>query len=183
MPTKQTKINIIFILLLNIIIWSVFVYAFIQIKNGENRMFELENAMRENLRKQKMEMDLSKELSRTQEEREKLLSFFVAKDGEVDFIRKVEDLVSQSNLKSEIKSVEIEQIAGSTVIENIKINLDVVGEWSDILLFQKTLENIPQVIAISGFSFEKFDTYNVKGRLVSQWLGSFEFRVAKIKDI
>jgi Tfp pilus assembly protein PilO len=182
MPTKSTKIKIVILLIINIIVWGFYVFAFMQIKNGENRMELLENTMRDNLKKQEVVRVLSRNLDETQINRDKLTDFILPKGGEVDFIKQIEDLVSKNHLKSEIKSVKIEPMASSSSLENLSIKLNVIGAWADVLVFQKVLESLPSVVVIDTFSISKFDTYTVRGDIIPQWNGSFDLKVAKIKE-
>jgi len=182
MPIKSTKIKIVSLLVLNILVWGFYTHAFIQIKIGETKMLLLENEMKDNLRRQEMALILSKSLDDTETDRQKIIGNVIPKEGEVDFIKNTEDLVAKNNLKSEIKDVKIEPIQGIGSLENLAIKLDVVGAWSDVMAFENLLERYPAVLSIESFTLNKFDTYNVKGKQIPQWLGSFSFKLAKIKE-
>ena len=106
MPTKSTKIQIAGLLFLNLIVWGCYAYAYIHIGEGEIRMTLLEETMKDNLKKEETMMVLSKNLSETAISRKKISELVIQKEGEVDFIKSLEDLVSKNNLKSEIKSVK-----------------------------------------------------------------------------
>lgn len=182
MPIKPTKIKIIILLLINLIVWGGYLYTYIQIKNGEIKMSKLEAEMMANLKSQEISMILSKNLDDIVDDKQKIMEYLVSKEGEVDFIKSLEDLVVNNNLKSEIKLVKIEPNASSSLLEYLIIELDVTGEWSNVVFFEQALEEIPLPLFLKSFSLSRFDTYNVKGKQISQWLGNFSFKVAKIKE-
>ncbi len=182
MPTRATKIQIIGLLILNIIVWGFYSYSYLHIGEGEIKMALLEETMKDNLKKEEIMMVLSKNLGETAVNRNKISELVIQKDGEVDFIKSLEDLVAKHNLKSEIKSVKVEVIANSNSLENLVVKIDVIGEWSDINAFEKSLEEIPLSLSLEGFTLGKFDSYVVKGKQSSQWIGGFDFKVAKIKE-
>ena len=110
--------------------------------------------------------------------------YIIPSGGTVDFIKLLEQLVSNSNIKSDIKNVTTENDNKDNLVgaELIRINMDVLGEWKNVQFFITLLENYPLKIEIKSISLNKFSDNVVKGRSVSQWAGNFEFTVLKYKD-
>ena len=115
---------------------------------------------------------------------QELTGYLIPSGGTVDFIKTLEQLVSNSGIKSDIKTVTTENNDKTNAIgaELLRINMDVLGEWKNVQFFITLLENYPLKIEIKNISLNKFSDYTVKGKSTPQWAGNFEFTVVKYKD-
>ena len=92
-------------------------------------------------------------------------------------------MVSNSGLKSNIKTVvnQAYDKGNSVGTENLKINMDVIGEWKNIQFFLSLLENYPLKIDIQKVSFNKLSDSFISSKKMVSWVGGFEFTVVKFK--
>ncbi|MFH1454795.1 MAG: hypothetical protein ABIF22_00490 [bacterium] len=184
MPKKQTKILVIALLLIDIISIGAFVFLFSFTQSLITESIKKENEIKKELKKQETQSLMKDSFALGEMYQEKLVSYMIPQGGVVDFIKTLEQLVSNSGLKSDIKTVSIEiyDKGGSIGTELIRINMDVIGEWKNIQFFLTSLESYPLKIDIKKVSFNKFSDYTIKGKSIPQWSGSFDFTVIKIKD-
>ncbi len=143
-----------------------------------------ESAIKLELQKQDARILMKSDLSQSDMYQKELTDYFVPSGGTVDFIKTIEKIVSNSNIKSDIKTVTSESNDKTNVVgaELLKINMDVIGEWKNIQFFINLLEIYPLKIEIKSVSLNKFSDSMIKGKSVPQWAGNFEFTVLKLKD-
>lgn len=181
MPSKKTKNLIIFLLILNIFSIVFFVLMFKHTNGLITESVLIENELKNEIKRDDARVLMKEDLEKGQEYEIELKKYLIEKDGTVNFIKTLEQLVSSSSLKSNIKNVLNESYdKGSTIgLDLIRINMDVIGEWKNIIYFLKLLENYPLKIDIKKVSLNMSSTYTIGGKNVSQWVGSFEFTVVK----
>jgi hypothetical protein len=184
MPKKETKTQVITLLLIDLISIGAFVFLFSTTNNLINESITTANDIKTELKIEDTRALMKEDLEQGQIYQEKLLNYLIPKGGTVDFIKTLEQLVLNSGIKSDIKTVSSESYdKGNSIGEElIRINMDVIGEWKNIRFFLTTLENYPLKIDIIKISFNKFSDYIIKGKTIPQWSGNFEFTVVKIKD-
>ncbi|MGB8816025.1 MAG: hypothetical protein WCC74_02200 [Minisyncoccia bacterium] len=178
--TKK-KIVILFLLAVSLIGIYYFLVADIMKKNQDIYTM-LQNINNAKVKESEF-VYLNENLSLAKDKIEKLHDFILKTDGEVDFIKVIEDLALSSNVKSEIKSAQTEQISDkeSSIAENFRIGIDAVGTWSDDIYFLTLIENLPFQVTINNVSFEKISDYEIKGEKVPQWLLRIDFSIIKQK--
>ena len=184
MPSKKTKNLIIFLLTLNILSIVFFVLLFNHTNGLITESVLIENELKNEIKRDDARVFMREDLEKGKEYEVALKKYILEKDGTVGFIKTLESLVSSSSLKSNIKNVLTENYdKGSTIgLDLIIVNMDVIGEWKNIIYFLKLLENYPLKIDIKNVSLNMSSTYIVGGKNVPQWVGSFEFTVVKMKD-
>lgn len=184
MPKKKTKNLVIILIILNIFSISFFLFLFNHTNDLITESVLIENELKNEIKRDDARVFMKEDLLRAKSYEEKISGYVISKEGTVDFIKTLEQLVSSSSLKSNIKNVSNENYEKGNAIgaELMKVNVDVIGEWKNIIYFLKLLENYPLKIDIKTISLNMFSSYTVGGKIVPQWVGSFEFSIVKMKD-
>jgi Tfp pilus assembly protein PilO len=184
MPKKETKASLITLLLIDIISVGAFIFLFSYTTSMIESSINIENDLKTELKKDDTRALMKNDLAQGKIFQDKLQQYMIPAGGTVDFIKTIEQLVLSSALKSDIKTVaNISYDKGNAIgAELLSVNMDVIGEWKNIQLFLKMLENYPLKIEIKKLSFSKVSDYTINGKKIPQWSGSFEFTVVKIKD-
>jgi len=107
----------------------------------------------------------------------------------VQFIEKIEYLAKYSNLSLDVKSIllsnqNLDEKNNASLIENMKLNLDVKGSYSDIVYFLKFLELLPYKLYIDRVSIEKKEIEVMEEGLapLDSWDGKFDLTILKLKS-
>ena len=122
--------------------------------------------------------------------RDKLVGYFISKDGVVAFLNKIQALGLENKLEFKVDSVVIEDEAEAPdSFENVKLNIQAEGAWADIYRFVSLVERMPLRVSADKVDLEvvsngaQNDSVS-KNRVVSSgsnWRGSISFRVLKLK--
>lgn len=184
MPKKKTKILLITLFFADILIAGVFAFVYISTKNLITESVNKEDQIKAELKKENAAVIMKEDLALAKVYQEKLNNYVINSNGTVAFIELLENMIIKSGLKSDIRNVATEAYKKSGVsnVELLRVNADVVGEWKNVQYFLNLLENYPLQINIEKVSINKFSDLSSKGKSISQWAGSFEFTVLKIKD-
>jgi hypothetical protein len=184
MPKNKTKKIFLLILTVDIILVILFCALFLYVKSQNIKVSNIESEIRNEIRKQESRSIMQEDLNRGIESEIELKKYFVEKENIVGFIEIIEDAVFNSGLKSEVKSVSTESNdkLAKIDIEILRVKLDVIGEWGNILYFVKLLENYPLEIKIEKMFLTKYSDYDLKNKIMPQWLASLDFTVLKLKD-
>ncbi len=182
MLQKNTKISFITILIIDLVFIVGFFILFLFVQKQISNMIEKENDIRNEIKKVESSALMDKELFNNKNYTDKLSEYIIGVNGVIDFIDILEKIISDNNMKSDIRSLVYEE-NGISNLELARIKIDITGEWKNVIFFLKLLENYPLKISIENISFKKFAEYKVVSKDISQWVGSFEFTVLKYKDI
>jgi hypothetical protein len=184
MPIKKTLNLFIFLIIINVAVFSTFGVMFYLFGRNAADISDKTALIKEQIQKQESVAMMKKDLADNREEIGNLNKYVVGSDGVVDFIKSVEKMSSGNSLKSEIKSVTFEPVTGypSENTELMRIRLDSIGEWKDVVFLLKTLEDYPLNLVLQSVSFSKFSDYQSGKKTIPQWLGSFDFTVLKMKN-
>lgn len=184
MPKNKTKTLIITVFILDIISFGAFLFLFNHTKSKIVDIVNKEDEIKTQLKIDNVRVLMKDDLSLGKQYQTELKDYILPSNSIVDFIKTVEGLVASSGLKSDIKTVVSEPYdkGNSIGAEYLRVNVDVIGEWKNIQLFLNYLENYPLKINIRRMSLNKISDSFIKGRNVSEWSGSFEFTVVKMKD-
>jgi len=184
MPTQKTKkilvlwgtLSVTIVLIFSVMVWFIFYF------DGISTQMSID--IKNETKKGDSFLFLKKDIEANKNSINMVYDYVIKADGMVDFMQFLEDSTSKMNLKSEVKSVTFEAVSGANLknIEQMKIQMDVTGEWRDVEYFLEFLENYPISLSVKKFSLNKFSDYILKGKKVPQWVGSFEFSVIKLKD-
>ncbi len=184
MPKKETKILVIVLVLLDILSIGAFIYLFSFTKNLIVKSVNIENEIKTELSREEVRTLMKGDIAQGKMYQSEFMNYVVPAGGTVDFIKILEQLVANSDLKYDIKSVTNAPYDKGNPIgaEYLKINMEVIGEWKNIQFFLTTLENYPLKIDINKVTLNKFSDFVVMGKTIPQWSGNFDFTVVKIKD-
>ena len=184
MPKKETKRLVIILLLIDLISICAFAFLYSFTRSLIIQSVNSEGEIKTELKKEDTIILMKDALSSGKIYQDKLMGYVIPSGGTVDFIKTLEQLVANSELKSDIKVVSSETYDKGDLInlELVRINMDITGEWKNIQFFLTSLENYPLKIDIQKISLNKFSDYMVGGKSVPQWSGNFEFTVVKVKD-
>ncbi|MFA5651950.1 MAG: hypothetical protein WC933_01145 [Candidatus Paceibacterota bacterium] len=185
MPKKETKILVIILLLIDILSIGVFIFLFNFTKNQITESVNRENDIKTELKKEDAIVLMKNDLIQGKIYQDKLSAYIIPSGGTVEFIKTLEQLVSNTGLKYDIQTVTNEPYAKGDAIgfELLHISINVIGEWKNVQFFLKSLENFPLKIEIKKISLNKFSDYIIQGRKIPAWSGNFEFTAVKIKDV
>lgn len=81
-------------------------------------------------------------------ERQKIDNYFIDSNNVAVFLDSLDLLGKQSGASFEIQSVSLED--GETGVNDLLINMNVSGEWSDVINFIITLENLDKKVLIDA---------------------------------
>lgn len=185
MPKKETKLLIIVLILIDIISIGAFVFLYNFTTNQIIQSINTEDEIKMELKKEDTVSLMKQDLAQGKIFQDKLTSYMIPASGTVDFIKTLEQLVANSGLKANVKTVASTAYdkGNSIGAELLKVSMDVTGEWKNVQFFLTSLENYPLKIDITSVSFDKFSDYTVNGKVIPQWSGSFEFTVVKLKGV
>jgi Tfp pilus assembly protein PilO len=184
MPKKETKILVIIFLAIDIISVGTFVFLFSMTSRMIADSVSMENQISAELKMDEARTLMKNDLANGENYQNELSAYMIPSGGTVDFIKTLGQLVSNSNIKSDIKSVATEPYDKGNAIgeELLAVDISVTGEWNNIQFFMKMLENYPLRIDMQSVSFNKISDYTIGGKDVSEWSGEFQFTVVKIKE-
>ena len=179
------------ILFLNVVALAAYTFLFLEIKKkNEFALSSLGDIKSQTTKEKKFEAVLDN-LANTEGERNKLDTFFIQNNsfGVVQFIEKIEYLAKYSNLSLDVKSIlfsnqNLDEKNNASLIENMKLNLDVNGSYSDIVYFLKFLELLPYKLYIDRVSIEKKEIEVMEEGLapLDSWDGKFDLTILKLKS-
>ncbi len=124
-------------------------------------------------------------------------SFFISKDGVVDFINSLDKLGKQYGVTLNIGEVtsEVDLKIKDDFKETLKLRLDASGSWSSVMKFLTALENLPYRIKVDQVSLglssasDKLLFANAsstasevrKSGSAEEWKGSYTISILKLR--
>lgn len=118
----------------------------------------------------------------TEDEREKLDTYFVADDHVVDFIESIEELGRYVGVDIETVSVNINDNLKTkdSISEILNLSIETRGDWEDVFYFLALMEKMPFRIDIANADL--YAVYRNDGKDTSvSWKGFFNINVFKLK--
>ncbi len=183
MPRKETKALVIILLILDLISIACFIVLFSFTKKQISDTVSKTDEIKGEIKQMEALSLMRDDISYGKNYENNLYQYIVGKNDVVGLIKVIEGLIASSKLNSDIGSITYEQSSKLTPLgaELVKINMNANGEWKNLQLFLKLLENYPLKIEIRSVSFARSGDAGTKK--APQWTGSFEFTVVKLKDI
>jgi hypothetical protein len=118
-------------------------------------------------------------LSDTKEERTKLETYFIGKDGIVSFIESVESLGKLVNAKVSVNSIGVDQGNGGNMFEYVTMNATAEGNFSNLFWFLSLVEHMPLKLEVSKVSLDDISPgFQKKDK---QWRLTFVLEALKLK--
>lgn len=170
------KVRNIFILSILFIVLAVSVYivTFFMIRMENIKISELRSDITTVLGKEQQLKSSQRIITDTKEARSELDSYFISKDGVVSFLEKIELFGDRAGVVVEVKSVEIEPLNESKVVDHLVVIVSTEGSWREMFYFLNLIESQPLSILTTRMNLEK----EIDGR---DWRLSMDFNVLKIK--
>ncbi len=146
------------ILAIDLLLAGCYAYIFMKIRQKNDYVAEANaNALSEVEKKDSLK-SVKDTVAETVQERGKIDTYFIPKDGVVAFLNSVQELATLNKLEMKIISVGIAPSAASDALEIVKINLEGVGVWADAYRMLALLELMP-----TGISVERANVEQVTG--------------------
>jgi hypothetical protein len=119
----------------------------------------------------------------TVDSRSKIDSFFLPKNGVVDFLDKIENMAKAKKLTYKIHSINEEDFDGKTLVgpdylSIIRITLQVNGSWNNIYNYLLLMESVPYRVDVVGIRITKAE--NLKND-AGKWSGFIDLNILKLK--
>lgn len=136
-----------------LIIGGAYYYFFHRLQTIGEKISTLSNESDSLLSEQANLTSLKTVFSDTTDERQKINSYFVQKDGAVDFITTLENLAAFAHLGHETQSVNAEEEAPPAANrEWLHLTFRTNGSWQNTYYFISLLENLPYRLIIHQIS-------------------------------
>lgn len=181
---SKTKKLLILCIVLNLVVWTAYGVIFWQIKSQNEKISLLVNEAELDTKKEE-DLRLTKaSLNENKDSISRIDSYFIPKDGVVDFINSLESLGKQSGTSLVIGSVSVE--SETKIKENFKevlrLKVQAIGSWKNVMHFLSILENLPYQVDLQQADFKlSVSAEGSSGGGVPQWEGDFEFTLLKLK--
>lgn len=121
----------------------------------------------------------------TESDREKLNSYFVSREGIVDFLEVIEGLEQYTGAEVSIKTIGENDTGEFENIEQLELNLTAEGSWEAVYHFFVLLESLPYRIDMSRVQFNNISKRergeDIEEDTKDEWRGIFILAAAKIK--
>lgn len=127
---------------------GVFLYGINLIQNTTQKTSEIMSKTEEIVKKNSELSTIKKTISATEEDRAKLLTYFVTDKSIVAFLEYLESLGEITNTDASIKAVDLDKDGNSVVV-----SIGSAGSYSDLVRFSKLIENMPYRIDVQSFAF------------------------------
>ena len=127
---------------------GVFLYGINLIQNTTQKTSEIMSKTEEIVKKNSELSTIKKTISATEEDRAKLLTYFVTDKSIVAFLEYLESLGEITNTDASIKAVDLDKDGNSVVV-----SIGSTGSYSDLVRFSKRIENMPYRIDVQSFAF------------------------------
>ncbi|MES2087983.1 MAG: hypothetical protein V4467_03245 [Patescibacteria group bacterium] len=175
-------------LLGTVLVIALYVFVFSQISQKKQHIEALANSI-QTLEEQNQAVVSAKDsISETIDLRNKIDEYFVAKDGEVNFLNFLQTLGTEEGLSLEVSSVSIDPSpAASGVFELLNLEVQVQGPWSNVSRFLALLELLPYKISMGDVAIRKQSDAELSGNQKKstgtgpQWVGDFKMSLLKFK--
>ncbi|OHA32616.1 MAG: hypothetical protein A3A22_00385 [Candidatus Taylorbacteria bacterium RIFCSPLOWO2_01_FULL_45_34b] len=175
--TKTFRLLVI-LLLLNGALLSGYIFSLYKLKVLYREVAEARSELLFKSDKDTSLQYLKNVLHETEGERALLDSYFVGKDGIIDFIKKVEELGRGNNLGVDTQSVAVVPgVEPFLYRETLQIGFETLGSWEDTIHFLNLLEALPYRVTLLRVSLVHEATE--KGK--SEWRATLKLSALKLK--
>lgn len=150
---STTKKIFMTMILLNVVIFGVYGYIYWNIVQESHTITELQVQSNEYQAKNDALRSVKISLDENQDFISQIDTFFIAKDGVVNFINTLERLGQSTGLKINIQSVSVEQGSDPKDFkEGLKLKIETEGSWQDSSRFLSIIENLPYRVVVNSAS-------------------------------
>lgn len=193
---SSTKNILVIVIAINICVIAAYGFVFWRIYTDGRNTSDLVNQASLDFQKNEMLRSAKTALAENHDFLSKIDSYFVAPDGVVPFIDRVESLGKQYGIQVSIGSVAVESDpkVKNDFKETLHLKVETVGSWSNIVQFLGALESLPyrisfdQVVfgltdAADKLSFAGISSIDTKRARTSseKWKATFDISLLKLK--
>lgn len=185
---KETRKKIIILLILNLIIFGLYFYLYLNIRQIDKEVSIKLSQIKLEINRDERLRSLKDLLEKTKDQRDKISNIFVRPDGSVEFIEMIESLGKATDVKLEIESVGVDAPKNKTAssTEYFRLAVKSEGLWRNVMQLLTLLEEMPFRVSIDNVSLSKTSsesaTVKDKKQIDSIWNGNFGFSVLKAKN-
>lgn len=177
---RKTRIIFTISLILLILSGVGYAYAYVEVMSKKDELIILEQKSLETEEEVAYKAGLTSFLE--DGDRLKIIdSFFVGKDGVVDFITKLENIAVAQNVRIDISSVNIEP-SENAYFENLVLSIIYTGSWENILNYAKVIDTLPYALTTHTLNLEEVRKETNEGGVRIEWRGSQKISVLKLKE-
>lgn len=150
----KTKKILVFSIISAIVAFFLFGFLFWLIKSQNESIALLAGEVQQNSAKDDAVRSIRLLFDKNKDSLARLDSFFISKDGVVDFINSIDTLGKKYRVNLAIGEVtsEIDQKIKDDFKETLKLRLDASGSWGNVIDFLTALENLPYKIKVDQVS-------------------------------
>lgn len=175
MRLSKTQAKVIVTFLGVLLSFGIYSGLFIVIKNKNNQISALQNQVDVEIRKDQRLRSIKQLIIDLREDSRQIDTYFVSKDGVVNFLEDLEALGSISDISVGVNSVSVgKNIDNEFSYELLKIEFAARGVWSSIIQLISLLETFSLGITIERMQLEKLPNS-------SFWQVNTSFSVLKLK--
>lgn len=143
---------------------GVFLYGINLIRNTTKKTSDILSKTEEIVKKNSELSTIKKTISATEEDRAKLLTYFVTDKSIVAFLEYLESLGDITDTDASIRAVDLGKDDNSVVV-----SISSTGSYSNLIRFSKLIENMPYRIEVQNFAFVARSSTSEDGLDVSNW--------------
>lgn len=181
---NKTKKLLLIVSALTIAVLVLYIVFFLQIREKNKNISLLKNEADLVIQKEGRLRSIQQLISDTKDEREKLSTYFVGKDGAVEFIEKIESLEADTGAVIDITSVSVDDI-GDVVNEDaelLRLLFKAEGSWQSIYQLLSLIESLPFNVSVTQANLEGQFVLGEEDEIIDTlWSGNFAIVVAKLK--
>ncbi len=143
---------------------GIFLYGINLIRNTTKKTSDILTKTEEIVKKNSELSTIKKTISATEEDRAKLLTYFVTDKGIVAFLEYLESLGEITNTDASIRAVDLDKDGNF-----VTVSISSTGSYSNLVRFSKLIENMPYRIEVQNFAFVARESLAEDGSDISNW--------------
>src|SRR3989344_2501343 len=176
---SRTSRLLIVVLALDCLAAGLYVFLFRSLASSSGRIAEIRSELELKERERSSIEALRKNFDNTSALRAEIDSYFVDKDGVVDFIEYLESLARSRDLLVETQSVALSESEEGAIHEILRQTIEVEGSWADVTHFLSLVETLPFGIFVEEMSLNLNE--DATKSKAGSWLGRVSFTAVKLK--
>lgn len=149
MATSKSRKFLILALLFSLGACALIGFLFWQIKSANERTSGLLNEIDLRSKEENTFKSVKSLVQEVAPLHAKLDTYFIQKEGVADFIEILESEGSVVGVSVTLASVEKGEVPNSTELETVRVTVNAVGQWEDVVRYLGVLESLPYQIDIS----------------------------------
>ena len=190
---SKTKKTLIICIILNLIVWGGYGFVFWKIRSQNKHISTLLNEAEQDVKKDESLRLIKASLGENKDFLSHINSYFIPNEGVVGFIDTLESYGKQIGVDVTIGSVSVEPDSQNKedFKELLRLKVEAIGSWNNLVSYLLTLENLPYSVRIDQVSYvlnSSNSNFSSSGSAQKnnaneniRWKGLFEFTVLKLR--